>query len=94
MEEQDSDLALRTITSIDHKERPLDSSEQKELVQVQLLTSHAKMPIPATTDSAGYDLISPEAISIPAYSQKLIDTQLTLAISHGYYRHIAARSGL
>ena len=34
-EEQDSDLALRTVTSNDHEERPLDSSEQKELVQVQ-----------------------------------------------------------
>src|SRR6266498_5030887 len=52
------------------------------------------MPIPATTDSAGYNLISPEAISIPAYSQKLIDTQLALAIPHGYYGRIATRSGL
>jgi len=82
MEEQDSELTLRTITSNDHKERPLDSSEQKELVQVQLLTSHVKMPIHATTGLAGYDLISPEAISIPAYSRKLIDTQLALAILH------------
>ncbi len=78
----------------DHEERPLDSSERKELVQVQLLTSHAKMPIHATIGSAGYDLISPEAISIAAYSRKLIDTQLALAIPHGYYGRIAARSGL
>src|SRR6266540_2271805 len=56
-----------------HEERPLDSSERKELVQVQLLTSHAKLPFCATIGSAGYDLISPEAISIPAYSRKSID---------------------
>src|SRR6266511_2336662 len=94
MEEQDSDLALRTVTLNDHEERPLDSSEQKELVQVQLLTSHAILPIRTTIGLAGYDLISPEAISIPAYSRKLIDTQLAFAIPHGYYGCIAARSGL
>ena len=56
--------------------------------------SQAKMPIGATPGSARFDLISPEAISIPAHSRKLIDTQIALSIPLGFYGHIAPRSGL
>jgi len=94
MEEQDSNLALRIVNSNNHEEQLLDPLEQKELIQVKLLTSQAKMPICATPGSAGFDLISPEAISIPAHSRKLIDTQIALSIPLGFYGRIAPRSGL
>jgi len=93
-EEQDSNLALRIINSIDHKQEFLDNLEQNGLVQVKLLSSHAKLPIRTTTGSAGYNLISPEAISIPAHSRKLIDTKIALALPNGTYGRIAPRSGL
>ena len=94
MEEQDSNLALRIVNSIDHEQEHLDNLEQNGLVQVKLLSSHAKLPIRATTGSAGYDLISPEAISIPSHSRKLIDTKIALALPNGTYGRIAPRSGL
>lgn len=54
----------------------------------------AKIPTRGSALSAGYDLYSAEAKTIPPHGKALIDTQISIAVPAGHYGRVAPRSGL
>jgi dUTP pyrophosphatase len=61
---------------------------------VKKLSSHAKIPVRATSGSAGYDLYSAENCIIPSGGKGLVKTDLSITVPDGTYGRIAPRSGL
>ncbi|XP_073126807.1 uncharacterized protein [Henckelia pumila] len=62
--------------------------------RVQKLSERAIFPSRASFLSAGYDLSSSADITVPARSQAVIPTDLSIAVSQGTYAQIAPRPGL
>ena len=58
------------------------------------LSEKAKIPTQATPSDAGYDLYTTEAYTLKPGERKLLKTNISTAIPHGYYGRIAPRSGL
>lgn len=63
-------------------------------MEVRLLTKTAIMPKRQTDGAAGYDLATPTAFKLPAYSRQAVPLQIAMAIPDGYYGQIASRSSL
>ena len=63
-------------------------------LQVQLLDPCAKLPVRATTGSAGYDLFSSADTVVQRGHFRGISTGIALAVPPGHYGRIAPRSGL
>ncbi len=61
---------------------------------IQLLHPAAQLPTRGTEHAAGLDLYAAEACEIWPQRCGMIDTSIALAIPHGYYGKIEARSGL
>ena len=64
------------------------------MLYVKKLSENATLPVRATPEAAGYDLASAEDYTIPAKKQKLIKTDLSIAVPENTYGRIAPRSGL
>ena len=62
--------------------------------KVKLLSPNALVPVRANIGDAGYDLFSSVSTIIPAHGKELVKTDISIAISDGYYGRIAPRSGL
>ncbi|KAJ6516193.1 dUTPase-like protein [Mycena sanguinolenta] len=61
---------------------------------IKRLSDKAKLPTRGSPLSAGYDLYSAEAKTIPAHGKALVDTQISIAVPAGTYGRVAPRSGL
>ena len=61
---------------------------------VTLLLPTARVPMRATSGSAGYDLAAAEAVTVPAHGQALVRTGLSVLLPDDCYGRIAPRSGL
>jgi len=68
----------------------------KEVLQINIkkLSDNATIPTQGTKFAAGYDLYAAEDITIDCGTRKLIKTNISIAITSGYYGRIAPRSGL
>ncbi len=64
------------------------------VLKVVLLSENAILPSRATEFSAGYDLSTPADIIIPAWTRKLVKTDLAIKVPGGTYGRIAGRSSL
>ncbi len=78
----------------DQENRTTETSNIGPTLHVQKLTDSAKIPMRQTEQAAGYDLYSAEATTIGPNSQKLVKTDIAIAIPEGTYAHIASQSGL
>jgi dUTP pyrophosphatase len=65
-----------------------------ERLEFMRLHTAAKLPTRGSAHSAGLDLYSIEAATLPAHTRALVRTGLSVAIPHGYYGRVAPRSGL
>ena len=54
----------------------------------------SKIPIKMYANSAGYDLISDESVTILKWSRALVNTNIRFDIPKGFYGEIIPRSGL
>ncbi|KZT01765.1 dUTP diphosphatase [Laetiporus sulphureus 93-53] len=63
-------------------------------LQTQQLTEEAKLPLRATTESAGLDLYATDRIIIPPHSRALVSTGLKIKPPPGTYSRIASRSSM
>ena len=61
---------------------------------VKLLNANARAPSRQSALAAGYDLYSAENVTIPAYDRNRVGTGVAVALPHGTYGRIAARSSL
>jgi dUTP pyrophosphatase len=68
----------------------------KEVLQINIkkLSDNAKIPTQGTNFAAGYDLYAAEDTTIVCGTRKLVKTNISMAITTGYYGRIAPRSGL
>ena len=66
----------------------------KELLSFKRLDPNAVLPTRGSSSSAGLDLYSIEAVSLPPGQRVLARTGLATAIPEGFYGRIAPRSGL
>ncbi|RWR93860.1 deoxyuridine triphosphatase [Cinnamomum micranthum f. kanehirae] len=64
------------------------------LLRVKKLSKNAILPSRATHLSAGYDLSSGIAVTVPARGKALVPMDLSIGIPEGTYARIAPRSGL
>ncbi|KAJ8622850.1 hypothetical protein MRB53_031379 [Persea americana] len=64
------------------------------LLRVKKLSENAVLPSRGSTLSAGYDLSSATAVTVPARGKALVPTDLSIGIPEGTYARIAPRSGL
>ncbi|KAG4920439.1 hypothetical protein AAZX31_18G048300 [Glycine max] len=62
--------------------------------RVKKLSDKAVLPSRASPLSAGYDLSSAAATTVPARGKALVPTDLSISIPEGTYARIAPRSGL
>ena len=68
----------------------------KEVLQINIkkLSDNATIPTQGTNFAAGYDLYAAEDATIVCGTRKLVKTNISTAITPGYYGRIAPRSGL
>ena len=68
----------------------------KEVLQINIkkLSDNAIIPTQGTRFAAGYDLYAAEDATIVCGTRKLVKTNISTAITPGYYGRIAPRSGL
>ena len=68
----------------------------KEVLQINIkkLSDNATIPTQGTKFAAGYDLYAAENVTIHCGTRELIKTNISIAITSGYYGRIAPRSGL
>jgi dUTP pyrophosphatase len=68
----------------------------KEVLQINIkkLSDNATIPTQGTRFAAGYDLYAAEDATIVCGTRKLVKTNISMAITTGYYGRIAPRSGL
>ena len=64
------------------------------MLRVRKCFPEAKLPIRATSGSAGYDLAASDAKTIPPGGRDLVATGLSIKVPEGTYGRIAPRSGL
>src|SRR6266576_577255 len=69
-------------------------SNDTQDLQVQLLSPKGKVPTRGTSEAAGYDLYSAEAITVAPHSRNLVTTDIAIKVPPGTYGRIAPRSGL
>jgi dUTP pyrophosphatase len=70
------------------------ATSSQEPLRVKRLSDNAVLPTRGTEWSAGYDLSSAKALSIPPGSRAIVPTDLSLACPAGTYGRVAPRSGL
>lgn len=63
-------------------------------INVKKLSENATIPTQGTKFAAGYDLYAAEDEVVFCGTRKLIKTNISMAITPGYYGRIAPRSGL
>ena len=63
-------------------------------INIKKLTENATIPTQGTKFAAGYDLYAAEDAVVVCGARKLIKTNISMEITHGYYGRIAPRSGL
>lgn len=68
--------------------------EEEPVLLTKLLSENATLPKRTTAGAAGYDLASAVDITVPAWSNAAIATDVAVAIPPGTYGRIAPRSGL
>lgn len=62
-----------------------------EMLQVKLLSKHAKMPVRSSPQSAGFDLSSAEKTVVSSGGCAIVKTDLSIACPDGTYGRIAPR---
>jgi dUTP pyrophosphatase len=65
-----------------------------ERLEFMRLHADAKLPTRGSPHSAGLDLYSVEALTIPAHARAGVRTGLAVSIPRGFYGRVAPRSGL
>lgn len=73
--------------------RSIDSSVEPVL-QVKLRHPKAKLPIRATSGSAGYDIFLPEQLALFEHETKVVDVGLSVSIPQGHVGILASRSSM
>lgn len=68
--------------------------EDSSVLQYQLITKNAQIPKRGSKLAAGFDLYSAYDIVIPPKSRGFVSTDVKIALPHGTYGRISARSGL
>lgn len=68
-------------------------SEQKINLQCKVY-ENGRIPTRADPGAAGYDLYSAVSIKVEPWTRALVPLEISLAIPHGYYGSMRARSGL
>ena len=68
--------------------------EKVLLINIKKLSDNATLPSKGTSSAAGYDLYAAEDSVVVCGTRKLIKTNISMAITPGYYGRIAPRSGL
>ncbi len=63
-------------------------------IKIKLLNSDAKIPVKATEDSSGHDLISCEDCVLEKKTYKLISTGIIIELEKGMEAQVRPRSGL
>ncbi|GJJ75962.1 dUTP pyrophosphatase [Entomortierella parvispora] len=61
---------------------------------VKKLSDKARLPTRGSKHAAGFDLYSAKAMTIPAQSQGIVPTDISIAVPEGTYGRVAPRSGL
>ncbi|KAI8606683.1 dUTPase-like protein [Dissophora ornata] len=61
---------------------------------VKKLSDKARVPTRGSKHAAGFDLYSAKAMTIPAHSQGVVPTDISIAVPEGTYGRVAPRSGL
>jgi dUTP pyrophosphatase len=61
-------------------------------LRIARIRPSATLPTPATEGAAGFDLTAAEAVSIPPHAIRLVGTGLVIAVPHGHFLGIFARS--
>ncbi|KAK3826818.1 MAG: dUTP diphosphatase [Linnemannia elongata] len=61
---------------------------------VKKLSDKARIPTRGSKHAAGFDLYSAKSMTIPAQSQGIVPTDISIAVPEGTYGRVAPRSGL
>lgn len=64
------------------------------MLKVKKLSVDAIVPSRATEYSAGYDLFTPDTVTIPPVSRTVVKTDISIVIPAGHYGRVAPRSSL
>lgn len=64
------------------------------MIRVKKLTKYAYLPHRATPGSAGLDLTSAYAVTVPAHGKAIIKTDLAVVLPEGTYGRVAPRSSV
>ena len=68
--------------------------EVAEVIPYNVNVVDIKLPRRATQNSAGYDLVTPISVKVPAYGRVLVPLGITCKMASYEYLHIVPRSGL
>ena len=63
-------------------------------IKVALASEQAKMPYKSYEWDAGYDLMTPAEVVVPARGSAVVDTQVIMNIPEGYVGFLKSKSGL
>ena len=85
---------MHPIRSLDSKEANDSTDIDPNVLSFRRLDPAATLPTRGSTQSAGLDLYSIEAVTIARGQRVLARTGLAAAIPEGYYGRVAPRSGL
>jgi deoxyuridine 5'-triphosphate nucleotidohydrolase len=85
---------MHPMQSLDSKERDDSSDAELQVLSFQRLDPAATLPTRGSSNSAGLDLYSIEAVTIEPGQRVLARTGLAVAIPEGHYGRVAPRSGL
>jgi dUTP pyrophosphatase len=70
------------------------SSENNTFIQIHKMTEHALTPTWESPRSAGFDLLIPYDMTVPAKRKELIRTDLQMKLLEGCYGRITPRTDL
>ncbi|KAI1436741.1 deoxyuridine 5'-triphosphate nucleotidohydrolase [Xylaria sp. CBS 124048] len=88
-------MAEKEITTTSGSgDTPVPQLEQAPPLLIKKLSEKARLPTRGSAFSAGYDMYSSQATTVPARGKALVDTDIALAVPAGTYGRIAPRSGL
>jgi dUTP pyrophosphatase len=82
------------IRSLDSSDRDVSADAEPRHLSFKRLDPGAILPTRGSSQAAGLDIFSIEAVVIEPKQRSLVRTGLAVAIPEGYYGRVAPRSGL
>ncbi|CAO3571427.1 unnamed protein product [Mortierella alpina] len=86
--------ALETEVLPESKRTITNNTPMLGQLLVKKLSDKARIPTRGSKHAAGFDLYSAKAMIIPAQSQGIVPTDISIAVPEGTYGRVAPRSGL